>query len=150
MTASGHFSRIVSTSSSPNVWRTFGDVQRSRIGTRRSRMHCMQGPIPLPVATRTRRRKRGATWINPMVGIPRTHISLGGFRIFFDVQSPARDTTKEKPGFPGSATVPKLCHSVRGLPEIRTKLPATGEATTIVSGLQAKLDPNTYRNQSIT
>jgi hypothetical protein len=65
--------------------------------------------------------------------MPRTHISLGGFWIFFDVQSPARDTIEENPRFPGSAIVAKLCHSVRGLSEIRTKLPATGVAAMVVN-----------------
>lgn len=61
------------------------------------------------------------TRVNPVVGTPRTRISLGEFWIAFDAQSPARETTEEKPRFLGSPIVPKLYHSVRGLSEIRTR-----------------------------
>jgi hypothetical protein len=53
-----------------------------------------------------------------MVGIPRTYISVGGFSIKSEVQSPARETTREYPVFPGSGMVAKLCHSKRGDLEI--------------------------------
>jgi len=68
-----------------------------------------------------------------VVGTPRTHISLGGFLIVFDVQSPALEIIEEKPVFPGSAIVAKPCHSVRGLSESRIKLPGSGVSTMMVN-----------------
>jgi hypothetical protein len=53
--------------------------------------------------------------------------------IILIVQSPALLTTREKPVFPGSGIVAKLCHSVKGESERRTKLPAPGVARGIVS-----------------
>lgn len=126
MTAPGDASRIESTSLSPKVFRTFGDVQRSRIGTRCSSMQGAHGPIPLPVATNTSLRNRGTILSTPHVGIPRTQSDVGGFSICLPVQSPARDTTKEYPFFPGSGTVANPCHSRRGLSEIRVNVPGTG------------------------
>ena len=96
------------------------------MGTRPSKIHGAQGPIPDPVATNTRRRKRGTMRRTPKVGIPRTHSSVGGFMICFVVQSPALLTTREYPFFPGTGTVAKPCHSVKGLSEIRVKLPGIG------------------------
>lgn len=115
-----------STSLSPKVCRTLGDVHKSRIGTRCSRIHGAHGPIPLPVATKTTRLKRGTIRRTPNVGIPLTQRCFGGFWIWFVVQSPALDTTREYPFIPGSGTVAKPCHSMRGLSETRVKLPGMG------------------------
>lgn len=92
-------------------------------------MQGAQGPIPLPVATNTRRLKSGTILKTPQVGIPLTQSDVGGFSICLLVQSPARDTTSEYPFIPGSGTVAKPCHSIRGLSEIRVKVPGTGVTT---------------------
>lgn len=94
-TASGDFSRIESTKLSPKVSRTFGDVHKSLIGTLCSNITGAQGPMPEPVATTTRRRKRGTIRSTPKVGTPRIHKCVGGLSICFAVQSPARLTTSE-------------------------------------------------------
>lgn len=62
----------------------------------------------------------------PKVGMPRTQSSVGGLSIISLVQSPARETTREYPGLPGSGTVAKPCHSIRGLRDIRVKEPGMG------------------------
>ncbi len=129
MTASGDFSKIESTSLLPKVSRTLGDVQSSLMGTRCSKTHGAQGPIPEPVATITRRRNRGTIRSTPKVGTPRTHICAGGLSICFAVQSPALLTTKEYPFLPGSGTVANPCHSSNGSSDMRVKLPGIGVAS---------------------
>ena len=126
ITAPGDFSKIESTNSSPNVFRTFGDVHKRRIGTRCARIHGAQGPIPDPVATNTSLRNNGTIRNTPAVGMLRTHRCVGGLAITSDVQSPARETTSEYPFTPGSCTVANPCHSRRGLFAIRVKVPGTG------------------------
>jgi len=126
MTAPGDFFNMESTNSSPNVSRTFGDVHKSLIGTLCSRIQGAHGPIPDPVATNTRRRKRGTIRSTPNVGAPRTQSVDGGLSICFAVQSPALLTTKENPLLPGFVIVAKPCHSNKGLSDIRMKLPGIG------------------------
>jgi hypothetical protein len=130
---------------SPKVLRTSGEVQSRRMGTLLSRMQGAQGPIPdplqineqlgntarkmgerLPVATNTTRRNSGTIRKTPQVGMPRIHRWVGGSIICFEVQSPAFETTSEYPDFPGSGTVANPCHSIKGLSEIRVKVPGTG------------------------
>jgi hypothetical protein len=86
----------------------------------------VHGPMPLPVATKTTRLKRGTMRRTPKVGTPRTQSSVGGLSIMPLVQSPARETTREYPFMPGSGTVANPCHSKRGLREIRVNDPAMG------------------------
>ena len=126
MTAPGDFFNMESTNSSPNVSRTFGDVHKSLIGTLCSRIQGAHGPIPEPVATNTRRRKRGTIRSTPNVGAPLTQRVDGGLSICFAVQSPALLTTNENPLLPGFVTVANPCHSNKGLSDIRMKLPGIG------------------------
>ena len=126
MTAPGDFFSMESTNSSPNVSRTFGDVHKSLIGTLCSRIQGAHGPIPEPVATNTRRRKRGTIRSTPNVGAPLTQRIDGGLSICFAVQSPALLTTKKNPLLPGFVTVANPCHSNKGLSDIRMKLPGIG------------------------
>lgn len=69
-----------------------------------------------------------AMFITPYVGRPRFQMCVGGLAIILMVQSPALLTIKEKPFWPGSGMVAKLCHSIKGESERRTKLPSPGVA----------------------
>lgn len=125
MTASGDFSNMESTNPSPNVSRTFVDINKSLLGTICSRIQGTQGPIPEPVgpipepvATNTRWQKRGTIQSTPNVGAPQIQSVDGGLSICFAVQSPTLLTTKENPFLPGSVTVAKPCHSNKGSSDI--------------------------------
>ncbi|KAI6765158.1 hypothetical protein HG531_012257 [Fusarium graminearum] len=90
-----------------------------------------QGPIPEPVATRTTFLNRGAMARTPEAGVPRVQMDVGGFSMMRFVQSPALETTIEKPLPLGSGIAAKACHSTNGRSVMRTPRDEQGGGTTL-------------------
>lgn len=97
-----------------------------RAGTLPSSSTGKQGPMPDPVATRTTFLNSGAIVKTPEASAPRVHSLCGCPSIVLRVQSPAFDTTIEKPFWPGLSIAAKACHSRNGLSDMRIALPAIG------------------------
>ncbi|TID02035.1 hypothetical protein CH35J_003703 [Colletotrichum higginsianum] len=111
---------MVSMTAWPYVLSGFLVDQTTRAGTRRSMSTGRQGPMPEPVATRTIFLKSGATASTPEAGVPRVQMEVGGFSMMRLVQSPALETTMEKPLPLGSGIAAKACHSTMGRSVMRT------------------------------
>lgn len=110
----------------PNAFSGSGVLQNTRKGTSLSRITGGQGPIPLPMATRTMFRNSGAMRNTPEAGTPPVQILVGGFSIGLPFQSPAWDTMVLKPALPSSVMVAKACHSHSGLSKMWIARPGGG------------------------